>query len=181
MGQKRHCKGTTKAGEPCTATPLNEGTVIEGVAVKGGYCRSHDPDLAAAGVPRVPARFREFVGPGRPRKPSAIDALKAWMEAHVDEVLAPLVDGLTAEKSVVVGNGPKAHIETVPDKALRIQAARELLDRGYGRPKQVVDAVVVTDEDLLERLAQMEGELAHIGDSGVAGDDSAVPGDEAEA
>jgi hypothetical protein len=99
------------------------------------------------------------------------------MEAHIDETLAPLKEALSAEKSVVVGNGPQAHVEKVPDIPTRMAAARELLDRGYGRPKQTVDAIVVTDEDLLERLALMEDELAHTGDSGAAGDDPEVQGD----
>lgn len=180
MGEKRKCKGTTKAGEPCPTTPLHAGTLVDGVPAHGGYCRSHDPDLAAAGVSKIPAGFGgPQPGSGRPRKPRAVDVLKDWMEDHIDETLAPLKAGLTATKMVVVGNGPGARLEEVPDNATRIACARELLDRGYGRPRQTVDAVVVTDEDLLERIAQMEGELAQFGDSGEPGDDPALPGDEA--
>lgn len=110
-------------------------------------------------------------GSGRPRKLRAIDVLKERMEQDIDRVLAPLFEALRAEKSVVVGQGPTAHVETVPDIPTRIAAARELLDRGYGRPKQVVDAVVVTDEDLLERIALIEEQgLVDPGfDSDVAG------------
>lgn len=181
MGSKRKCKGTTKAGQPCPTIPLNPGTIVEGYVMSGDYCRGHEPSLVEAKLNIPKGMGGPQPGSGRPRKPRAVDVLKDWMEAHIDEVLAPLLDGLSAEKSVVVGNGKGAHLETVPDRALRIQAARELLDRGYGRPKQTVDAVVVSDEDLLERLAMMEGELADIGYSGEPGDDPAVPGDEASA
>ena len=180
MSAKRKCHGTTAAtGKPCRATPLRSGTVIEGIAVSGKWCRTHDEDLpASANLDQV--RTPDQMG-GRPRKPRAVDVLKEWMEAHIDEALAPLKEGLTATKSVVVGNGKDAHIEQVPDIPTRMRASQELLDRGYGRPKQTVDAMVVTDADLWERIQTMEGELADIGDPGAEGDDPEVSGDSASA
>jgi hypothetical protein len=175
VSEKRKCQGTTTVGEPCGAVPLKPGTVIDGVTVSGQWCRQHDEDLpSSAKLDRV--RSPGQMG-GRPRKPRAVDVLKEWMEANIDETLAPLKEGLSAMKSVVVGQGPTAHVETVPDVPTRMAAARELLDRGYGRPKQTVDAIVVTDEDLLERLALMEDEIADVRDSGETGDDPEVSGD----
>jgi hypothetical protein len=65
-----------------------------------------------------------------------VDIIRERIEQDVDPVLAPLWAGLQAERAVVVGNGPTAHVEFAPDYATRIAAARELLDRGYGRPMQ---------------------------------------------
>lgn len=175
MSEKRKCQGITIAGESCGAIPFKPGTVIDGVIVSGKWCRQHDEDLpTSAKLDRV--RSPGQMG-GRPRKPRAVDVLKEWMEANIDETLAPLKEGLKATKSVVVGNGKEAHVETVPDIPTRMAAARELLDRGYGRPKQTVDAIILTDEDVLERIALMEVEFADVRDSGVPGDDPEVSGD----
>lgn len=163
MGEKRKCQATTGSGKPCSRTALED----------GDYCIAH-----ADKETRESKGFGGAQpGAGRKPRPRAIDVLKERVEADIDRVLKPLFDALEAEKSVVVGNGPTAHIETVPDIPTRKAAAAELLDRGYGRPKQTVDAIVVSDADLLERIALMEGELDDGGDSGVPGDDPEVSGD----
>ncbi len=49
-----------------------------------------------------------------------------------------LVAALDAERAIVVGNGPTASVEMVPDHGERIKAANALLDRRYGKPNQAI-------------------------------------------
>lgn len=153
---KRTCGGTTKAGKPCGANPLKPGTVIEGITVKGEHCRIHDPDLPASA--QFPPRTPEQMG-GRPKKPRVVDVIRERIEQN-DQVTTTLLEALDAEKAVVVASRDEAHVEFVPDHQIRIQAARELLDRGYGRPHQSSDVTVVTEDRLVEAIERMEAELA---------------------
>jgi hypothetical protein len=50
---------------------------------------------------------------------------------------------LTAHRDVVVGHGERASVQFMPDHDARIKAARELLDRAYGKARQ---ALKVTGE-----------------------------------
>jgi hypothetical protein len=119
---KRACSHKTKKGQPCKATPLSD----------VDYCISHAPEDV-----RDSTGFGgSQPGSGRPPTPRAVDVLLERIEAGIDQVLNPLWDALAAEQGVVVGNGAHAEIEMVPDHKTRIAASRELLDRGYGRPKQ---------------------------------------------
>jgi hypothetical protein len=59
-------------------------------------------------------------------------------------VIGALVDALTADRGVVVGQGESASVEFVPDHDARIKAARELLDRAYGKARQALE---VTGDD----------------------------------
>lgn len=43
---------------------------------------------------------------------------------------------LDAERAVVVGTGPKARVEIVPDMELALKAIREIYDRAEGRPSR---------------------------------------------
>lgn len=134
MTTQRRCAGTNKAGQPCAAPPLRPGTVIDGTTVAGAHCRTHDPDLPASARIQGPQP-----GGGRPRKPRAVDILREHAEAHAADVLRVVTEGMAAERSVVVGSGDCAHIETVPDHPTRLAAVRELLDRAYGRPTQATE------------------------------------------
>jgi hypothetical protein len=51
---------------------------------------------------------------------------------------------LTADRGVVVGQGETASVEFVPDHDARIKAARELLDRAYGKARLALE---LTGED----------------------------------
>ena len=102
---KRACHGTTKAGKPCKAAPLHD----------SDYCLAHTDEET-----RLSTGFGA-PGTGRPRNPRAVDVLKERIEAGIDEVLKPLWDALTAERAVVVGNGPgaaQAEFEKVRGPAL---------------------------------------------------------------
>jgi hypothetical protein len=108
--------------------------------------------------------------------------LKERIEAGIDKVLDPLWDALQAERAVVVGNGPSATMEMVPDYSTRIAAVRELLDRGYGRPKQSSEVTVVTQDAIDVAIERMERELAERdGDSGEPGVDRALQASEGAA
>jgi hypothetical protein len=89
--------------------------------------------------------------------------LKERVEAQAEKVLQPLFDALDAERAVIVSTGgnttqQESHIEFVPDYPTRIVAVRELLDRGYGRPKQVADITVVTEDALAQKVREWEAE-----------------------
>lgn len=152
---KRTCEGTTKAGKPCGANPLKPGTVIEGVAVTGKWCRTHDPDLPDS------ARIQgKQPGAGRKPRPREVDIIRERLEARTGEIFDGLWEATQAERGVVVGSGDSAELEMVPDWPVRISAYREILDRAYGRPHQSSEVTVIS-QDLIEReIERMERELA---------------------
>lgn len=152
---KRTCHAKTIKGKPCKANPLKPGTIIESITVTGDWCRTHDPNLPDSA--RIQGRQP---GAGRPRTPRAVDVLKERIEQDIDKVLKPLWDALTAERAVVVGNGPQAFVENVTDHPTRITAVRELLDRGYGRSKQSSEVTVITEDVLTQAITRLEAELA---------------------
>lgn len=122
---KPTCTSTTKAGNPCKSPPLTGTT----------HCISHAPRET-----KVSAGFGgPQPGAGRPRAPRAVDVLKERIEQDIDAVLNPLWAALDATSGLVVGNGSTAEVEVIPDFRTRITAARELLDRAYGRPKQATE------------------------------------------
>lgn len=127
---KRRCKGKTKAEKRCRAAPLRD----------RAYCSAHDPESPGStrfGSPEQAAAAGALGG--RPPRPRAVDVLRERVEADVDAVLAPLFEGLAADRGVVVGAGESAQIEMVVDWSTRLAAARELLDRGYGKPRQTIE------------------------------------------
>lgn len=78
-------------------------------------------------------------GAGKPKRPTVTAVLRERVEAKVEEIVDVIFDGLGAEKPVVVGNGPSASMEMVPDYAVRLRAAADALDRVYGKPKQTTE------------------------------------------
>lgn len=70
------------------------------------------------------------------RVPKLRELLRAEVEARAEEVIAKLFAGLHARRAVVVGTGPKAHIEIVEDEELILKTVREIFDRAEGRPTQ---------------------------------------------
>ncbi len=153
----RHCKippEETKSGKPCGAHPLRPGTVIEGVKVSGDYCRGHDPTLPS----RTQLRAEDRAKGGKAKRiPKLSELLRKRVEAQADEILDKLFAMLDAERAVVVGNGPKARVEFVPDMELVLRVIREIFDRAEGRPKSVseftgkVDYRSPKQSDLIEK------------------------------
>lgn len=74
---------------------------------------------------------------GRKKKVHPYDVLRKRFEEEAERYFKPFEDSLQAMKAVVVGNGGSARIELVEDMLTRMRAAEAVMDRIYGRPKQV--------------------------------------------
>jgi hypothetical protein len=123
----RRCTGTTRSGDRCRAAPL-----------KGrDHCSAHDP-LSPAETRFGSVRQASRAGAAG-RRPRVVDVIRERIEEDIEPVIAALVDALTADRGVVVGQGENATVESVPDHDARIKAARELLDRAYGRARQALE------------------------------------------
>jgi hypothetical protein len=127
------CSATTRKGQPCKVAPL-----------KGSeYCRAHDPTLPDSSRFGSPAQAAVAGSAPKPHKLGAREAMnEAFLEAareHRDAIIAAYIDGLDAERTVVVGNGPSAFTESVPDPPTRLTAAEKLTDRVIGKPRQGVE------------------------------------------
>lgn len=123
--RRRRCKGETKLGKRCKASPL-KGT---------DRCAAHplSPDSARFGSPEQAAAAGKLGG--RPRLPRPHEVLREKLEGDIEKWLKPYEDGLEAMRGLVVDGG----LEFVPDHKARMQAVREPLDRVYGKPKQQLE------------------------------------------
>jgi hypothetical protein len=139
---KNRCTAKTKKGARC-----------KNAAQRGDRCLAH--------VPRKVREAAGFGGPqpgsGRPKKPRAVDVLRQRIEEDIDRWLQPLEDGLVAQRGIVVGDGPTAHVEYVEDHPTQIKAHREAFDRAFGRPTQpVADVTESIDDEIRDMLAEMD-------------------------
>jgi hypothetical protein len=123
----RKCKGTTKAGKPCGSPPLRG----------SDFCLSHSPEEERES--RGFGGAQE--GSGRPPAAKPLRLLRERVEEEIDKWLAPFEDALSATQGVVVGNGPSARLEILPDHRTRMSAAEAVFDRVYGRPRQTTELV----------------------------------------
>jgi hypothetical protein len=146
MTEKRACKGTTKTGNACKAKPLKD----------SDYCLAHSDAQTRESTGFIAANGKG----GRKPRPREVDVIRERIEEKVGAISDGLWEATKAEKAVVVGNGPTAYVEYVPDWPTRITAYRELLDRGYGRPTQISEVTVVTEDQLVAEIERMESELA---------------------
>ncbi len=166
------CPAITAKGKPCPTTCAV--VTMKGKKYKLKSCVMHAP-LAIRkelGVVNPP-------GKGRKKHPHPLDILRERFEAEADRYLQTFEEALTAVKPVVVGNGASAHIEYAEDFALQLKALNDVLDRIYGRPKQVTElsgrdgapmAVEVPTDD------QRKRELAAIlANAGALGSLTAIP------
>lgn len=126
---KRRCAGKTRAGKRCKAAPLRGRK----------RCSAHQLSPAAGqfGTPEAAARG----GRASSRHvPKLTEVLTRRLEEEAERIVGTLVDGLGASRGVTIriGGGEDTLVDT-PDHSTRIAAARELLDRGLGRPKQATE------------------------------------------
>lgn len=135
--KKRSCTATTKAGKPCKAPPQSDRKV----------CLAHDEERRASASFGGPEAGRKG---GRPRHPKAIDVLRRRIEEDIDRWLKPLEEGLTAERGVVVGDGPTAHVEFFADYPTRMRAVQLAFDRAFGKPAQALDVKHSTEESEID-------------------------------
>lgn len=159
MDAKPRCKATTKDNAPCKAAPLTD----------SDFCLSHSGqemrESLGFGGPQE--------GSGRPRKPRVSEIYAEVAEEMREEIREVLKRGLTATRSVVVGNGPTAHVEEVEDIPTQLKTASDLADRTDGKPRQAVEITGdeggpvkfegVTDADAWHRevAAILKGTGAH--------------------
>jgi hypothetical protein len=188
---KRECQGTTLKGKPCGANPLKPGTVIEGIAVSGRWCRNHDEDLPSTAKLHA-TRTPEQMG-GRPRKPTATEIERRLVEEHAIAWQRPywrvlgydLRMGENGPELVeredggakLFGESKDGHIHVSPhdDLGAMITAAERLRDRVFGRPKQSSEVTVITQDAIDVAIERMERELAERdGDPGEPRVDRAV-------
>jgi len=119
------CKATTKAGKPCKAAPLTD----------TDFCLAHSD-----------AETRESAGfvadngfGGRKRLPKEVELYeKVWL-ANQPKLTEALERGITATRHVVVGNGPTARVEEVPDIPTQIKSVEIITDRLAGKPRQAME------------------------------------------
>ncbi|WP_026912356.1 hypothetical protein [Patulibacter minatonensis] len=84
-----------------------------------------------------------------------MDILRERLEQQADAVLNVLWDGLEADTHTVVGSGESAELEILPDHRVRLLAAKEILDRAYGRPKQATEVSGVGGDAIKVQAADM--------------------------
>lgn len=123
---KRRCKGTTKKGKRCQSPPI-EGTDL---------CISHSPKAVQANVGFGGAENGAKGGSAR-KVPKLTEVLRERVEDRAEEIIDKLLDGLDATRAVVVGTGPKARVEIVPDQDQVRKTVADIYDRFEGRPRQV--------------------------------------------
>ncbi len=56
-------------------------------------------------------------------------------------------------------------MELAADHPTRLMAARELLDRAYGRTRQASEVAVITEDMIDQAIERMEAELAELEDA----------------
>lgn len=93
-----------------------------------------DAQKRTVGKPFVSGDPRSNPG-GRPR---VSETNKGMLQALTPKVIQRWAEGLDAERPVVVGNGPHARMEMVPDHGERRQSGKQIWEALYGKPAQEI-------------------------------------------
>lgn len=125
MDAKPRCKATTIRDEPCKSPSVQA----------NGFCVAHQPQEVKDSIGFGGAQ----PGSGRPRRPREIELYQEVATEFQEEIRQALRDGLTAKRSVVVGNGPDAHTEEVEDIPTRLKTVDMIADRLHGKPRQATE------------------------------------------
>lgn len=150
---KRACKGKTKAGKRCKSPPRDG----------ENFCISHSPKSVQAKVGFGGAENGAKGGAAK-RVPLLTEILRARVEERADEIIEKLLEGLDAERAVVVGNGPGAYVEIVADRVEVLKTIREVFDRMEGRPKSSTEVTGKFEhlhrDQIDEEIDRLTAELA---------------------
>lgn len=124
MPPKTKCAGTSKkTGQPCNAYALTDGP----------YCLAHADAETREKVGFIPDNGKG----GRPKNPRVVDVIREKVEARADEILGAMFEALEADQGIALSiKGGGMEIACIPDHRTRLMAAKDLLDRAYGKPKQ---------------------------------------------
>lgn len=74
-----------------------------------------------------------------------------------------VIEALDAERAVVVGNGPSARVEMIPDHDVRIKAYDAIMNRIHGKPSQEITGndggplIGSLVPDMMENLKKLAG------------------------
>lgn len=139
---RRYCKEVNRNGDPCMAHPL-EGTDL---------CMAHSPESVRESVGFVANNGFQ----GRPALPKPTDVARRLVEENVVALLRPywrtlgydvqIADGRIALVELEDGGAKiygtsakdgRVFVSEHDDLGAMMQAAEKLLDRVYGKPKQV--------------------------------------------
>lgn len=129
---KRTCTATTVRGKPCQAAPL-KGT---------DRCGAHplSPASPRFGSPEQASQAGQLGG--RPRRPREIELVQEVADEYRDEMRLVLIEGLQAQRGIVVGDGESARVEFVADHSQRLRTFQEIQDRLHGKPRTTLDATL---------------------------------------
>lgn len=161
LREARKCHGLNGVGEPCGASCLKKGAVIEDVEVSGDFCMFHDPDLPAdywkrnfqaVGTEASSSRSHALRRPLELFSEAMIHAPHLLLEPHLkglglewDEktqrVVPKTVNGKRAKGAVHVGfsRDGDAKRSRFEDVGLQAKLANDLLDRLYGKARMSMD------------------------------------------
>jgi len=150
---KRRCTRKTKAGKRCRAWVLHgEDT-----------CLAH-ADEATRAKASFGGSENGAKGGHAKRVPKLSEVLRAEVEQRAVEIIAKLFAGLDANRAVVVGTGPKARLELVPDQDLALKTVREIFDRAEGRPLQRTQGRIEVVDQMDREIERLLDEMSANGD-----------------
>lgn len=141
--------------------------IVSQKLMRARFCMNHLPEkFYEGGYPRFGGRTSTSglneANKRNTHKP--LTMMRQMVEEQVRDILQPYIDGLSATKHVVVGNGKFARAMEVPDTRARIQAAEALFDRVYGKPKQTTELQGGIEQKIIEvpQTKERQTEVARI-------------------
>ncbi len=165
--ERRECKGTTRAGDPCKGNPLKN----------SDYCLAHADEETRASVGFGGARAGAMGG--RPRKPTPSEIQRQLMERYELAVQRPYWRTLGYDVKIGEDGDPELvelpeggaklfgeskdgfiNVSSFDDLGAMIADAEKLQDRVYGRPRQRNEVTVVTRDAFADVIEKLEAEVA---------------------
>jgi hypothetical protein len=119
-----------------------------------------DAQKRTVGKPFVSGDPRANPG-GRPR---VSETNRSMLQGLTPKVIQRWSEGLDAERPVVVGNGPHAQLQMVPDYTERRQSGKQIWEALYGKPSQEITGAEggplygALVPDMLEAMKKLAGD-----------------------